>query len=89
MSTHTWTGVPIGVVSGAVVDIDEAGALNTAASNVTGVPTWARLLTSAAVVVMDFDYGAGANNIVKTSDPVAGQPYALSAWSITVPATFA
>lgn len=88
LATHTWTGVPIGVASGAAVDIDEAGAINVVGSNVTGTPTWARLMTSASAVVMDFDYGSGTNNIVKTSDPVAGQPYALTAWSISVPATF-
>jgi hypothetical protein len=88
LATHTWTGVPIGTASGNTVDFDEAGAINVAGSNVSGTPTWARLMTSGSVVVMDFDYGAGTNNIVKTSDPVTGQPYTLSAWSIAVPATF-
>lgn len=88
LATHTWTGA-CATASGANVDFDEAGAANVAGSNVTGTPTWARLETSAGAAVMDFDYGSGTNNIVKTSDPAAGSPYTLSSWSIAVPATFA
>lgn len=47
---HTATGV-LGVASAAGVDVTESNFANTAASNVSGTPTFVDICTSAGVVV--------------------------------------
>lgn len=52
------------------------------AADASGTATWYRVLTSAAVFVMDGDVAAG-DMVLNTSTIVAGGPIAVTAWTIT------
>lgn len=52
-------GATIGTATGGSLDWDEAGATQTASAHVTGTPTFVDITTSADVVKMRTDLGAG------------------------------
>lgn len=73
-----------------VITIDVAGQTNTAASNVTGTPTWARLETSAGAAVMDADCRlpsdpADATRVTVTGPATTGIPFAMVPSTISMP----
>lgn len=78
LATLTWTGVPIGTATSGTIDFDEAGATQSNGSHVSGTPTFARITTSADVVVFDIDIGAGAGNWQFSGTVATGQNVTLT-----------
>lgn len=89
LATLTHSGA-LGTTANGVITVDVAGQSNTAGSNVSGTPTWARLETSAGAAVMDADCRlptdpADATRITVSAPVVAGTAFSMSASSITMP----
>lgn len=85
--THAST---LGSASAGGLVIDVAGQSNTAGSNVSGTPTWARLETSAGVAVMDADCrlptdAADSTRITVSAAVVAGTAFSMAASTLTMP----
>lgn len=83
-------GSTLGTASGGAISIDVAGQSNTAASNVNGTPTWARLETSGGVAVMDADCrvpadAADSTKITVSAAVVAGTAFTMAASTLTMP----
>lgn len=76
-------GSTIGTATAGTLDFDEAGASQTAASHVTGTPTFVDITTSADVVVMRIDIGAGAGNWQFTGTVTTGQAVTLTSLLFT------
>lgn len=80
LATLTWTGVSIGTASAGALNWDEAGAVQSNGSHVSGTPTFCRLETSAAAIVADFEIpGDGPF----TGTIATGVDITLGAWTIT------
>lgn len=85
--THAST---VGTASAGALNIDVAGQSNTAGSNVTGTPTWARLETSGGAAVMDADCRlptdpADSTRITISAPVVAGTAFSMAASTLTMP----
>lgn len=78
LATLTWTGVPIGTATAGTIDFDEAGATQNNGSHFPGTPTFARITTSADVVVFDIDIGVGAGNWQFSGTVATGQNVTLT-----------
>lgn len=88
-ATLTHSGA-LGTAASGVLTVDVAGQSNTAGSNVSGTPTWARLETSAGVAVMDADCrlpadAADSTRITISTPVVAGSPFSMAASTLTMP----
>lgn len=85
--THAST---LGTAASGAISIDVAGQSNTAGSNVSGTPTFARLETSAGVAVMDVDCrvpadAADSTKITVSAAVVAGTAFTMAASTLTMP----
>ena len=76
-------GSVIGTATAGTLDFDEAGFTQTSAGFTAGTPTFADITTSADVVVMRIDIGAGAGNWQFTGTVAAGQNITLTTLLIT------
>lgn len=82
LATITFGSV-IGTATAGTLDFDEAGATQSNGSHVAGTPTFADITTSADVVVMRIDIGAGAGNWQFTGTVATGQNVSLTSLLIT------
>lgn len=73
-------GAAIGTASSGVINFDEASFTQTAASHVTGTPTWLRLTTSADVFVADFSI---PGDVAYSGTIVNGTPIPFNASTLT------
>jgi hypothetical protein len=76
-------GSTIGTATAGTLDFDEAGATQSSGSHVSGTPTFADITTSADVVVMRIDIGAGAGNWQFTGTVTTGVNITLTTLVIT------
>lgn len=82
LATLTWAS-NIGTASAGVLDIDEAGAAQTAASHVNGTPTFVDFTTSGDAVVVRIPICGSAPCITFTGTIATGQNITLTGLSIT------
>lgn len=75
-------GAVLGVATAGVIDIDESGMTQTAASHVNGTPTWLRLTTSGGTFVADFSIPGDASF---SANVVNGTNITFNASTITMP----
>jgi hypothetical protein len=85
--THSST---LGTTASGAISIDVAGQSNTAGSNVSGTPTWARLETSGGTAVMDADCRvpadpADSTKITVSAAVVSGTAFTMAASTLTMP----
>lgn len=78
-------GSPFGTSSAGVINIDEAGITQTAASHVSGTPTYIVFTTSADVAVGDLDVGGGAGQLNVTGTIQTGVNITFGTSTITAP----
>lgn len=84
LATLTWTGVNVGSCTSGVLDINEAGATQTAASHTSGTPGHIRWLKSdGTTVVLDIDACGSAPCWTFTGTVATGQNVTLTTMSLT------
>lgn len=84
LATLTWTGVNVGTCTSGVLDINEAGATQTAASHTSGTPTFVRWLKSdGSTVVLDIDVCGSAPCWTFTGTVATGQNVTLTTMTLT------
>ena len=84
LATGTF-GATIGTATAGAVDIDEAGISQTAASHVTGTPTFWRISTSGGAAIIDIEVGGGAGQWTSTGGVVNGTNVTFTGLSIVMP----
>jgi len=82
LATLTWAG-NIGTAASGAIDIDEAGAAQTAASHVSGTPVFVDWTTSADAVVVRYPICGSAPCLAFTGTIATGQAITLTNLSIT------